>query len=216
MGKKLNFFWQSYSDLMTSLFFVMLVLYALTFVKLKADQRALKYKSDSLTAVTKYYERIRLIDTALSKIDTNFFSYNGQYKKHISKIDIQFSPGSCNINEIPPIQQAALIKAGDTISKFISEFKNEENIRYLVIIEGQASKDGNAINDVLSYNRALSLKKFWEEKGIHLDKQDNCELIVAGSGERGVPRKEPDKPPFNQRFLIYIIPKVGKKMDTNK
>jgi hypothetical protein len=37
----------------------------------------------------------------------------------------------------------------------------------------------------------------------------NCELVVAGSGEAGIPRSLPDVWPNNQRFLITIVPKIG-------
>ena len=39
--KKHDFFWPSYADLMTSLFFIMLVLFVLTVMMLKAEQKNL-------------------------------------------------------------------------------------------------------------------------------------------------------------------------------
>ena len=62
----------------------------------------------------------------------------------------------------------------------------------------------------MSYQRALGLKKFWEDRDIFLDKLENCELIIAGSGEGGIPRELPDLGnQKNRRFLIHIIPKTG-------
>jgi hypothetical protein len=64
-------------------------------------------------------------------------------------------------------------------------------------------------NDDLSYHRAQSLIKFWEQNNLGLDKLKNCEIIVAGSGEKGIPRTQPDTDNANQRFLITIVPKIG-------
>jgi hypothetical protein len=62
----------------------------------------------------------------------------------------------------------------------------------------------------LSYHRAQSLIKFWEQNDIGLNKLKSCEVIIAGSGERGIPRTQPDIGNANQRFLITIVPKIGK------
>jgi hypothetical protein len=42
-----------------------------------------------------------------------------------------------------------------------------------------------------------------------LDELRNCEIIIAGSGVKGIPRTLPDIAPANQRFLITIVPKIG-------
>ena len=84
----------------------------------------------------------------------------------------------------------------------------EENIKYLGVVEGQASKDNWIGNDQLSFYRAQSLINLWKQSEIGLGKLQNCELIVTGSGEKGIPKTQPDVPPANQRFLITIIPKI--------
>jgi hypothetical protein len=83
-------------------------------------------------------------------------------------------------------------------------------IKYLIVVEGQASKDNWMGNDDLSYHRAQSLIKFWETNDLGLDNLKNCEIIIAGSGEKGIPRSLPDTGAANQRFLITIVPKIGK------
>lgn len=201
-GKK-NFFWASYADLMTSLFFIMLVLYVLTFIKLRYDQEVYRVKAEEL-------DKIREIEKSINQIDSTYFKYNTEHKKHILNISVKFNGGSSDIFNIPKDIRNDLVKAGNSIVNFIGKFKEEDNIKYLVIIEGQASKDGADINDRLSYERALSLIKFWRHNKIDLRNISNCELIIAGSGEGGVPREQPDYPPKNQRFLIHIIPKTGK------
>ena len=80
----------------------------------------------------------------------------------------------------------------------------------MLIIEGQASKDGFVRNNELSYERALSLFEYWKRNGIYFNPKQ-CEVIVAGSGQDGTLRMQPDVAGNvkNQRFLIHILPKPG-------
>jgi len=176
-------------------------------------------KNDQAKMVIKLkeFEKIEEIKKSLNEIDSNYFEYRPEYKKHVLKLSVQYQAYGFDIDSItdktllPDIEET-----GRVIIKTIKKFQNSEDIKYLVIIEGQASKDGYFKddffnNDVLSYLRALNLKKYWISKGINLDVLNNCELIVAGSGEGGTPREQPDnlKNIKNQRFLIHIIPKTG-------
>lgn len=200
--KKKDFFWLSYSDLMTSLFFVMLVLFVLVF---SMQNSVIK----DLAAAKEELERIKEIEKAVNNIDKRYFTYDTVNKKHILKMQFLYPPGSSDISQIYPDKRNELIKAGLAIKSLILKFPLEDNIKYLVVVEGQASKDNWAGNDILSYNRAQSLINLWAKSNIGLDKQKNCELVIAGSGEKGIPRTQPDKPPANQRFLITIVPKIG-------
>lgn len=86
-----------------------------------------------------------------------------------------------------------------------------ESVKYLLIIEGQASNDGFTGNFDLSYQRALSLYRYFQINR-HLDlKRQNCEVLVCGSGTEGALRAYPDNASNtkNQRFLIHILPKPG-------
>ena len=238
--KQESYFWTSYSDLMTSLFFVMLVLFVLAcamlnnkidevekqktatemeLAKIKAieesfgttDLNKLKEKllevEKQKEATEKELAKIREIEESIEAIDPNFFEYNSKHKKHILKINVQFKKGSSNIADIPSTQQTQLINAGKSISKFLRN--SSDDVRYLLIIEGQSSKDDYPGNDVLSYDRANSLRHFWNKNNI--DFSSKCEVIVSGSGQNGVMRALPDDKnnEKNQRFLIHIIPKPG-------
>lgn len=83
--------------------------------------------------------------------------------------------------------------------------------QYLLIIEGQSSKDGYVRNYELSYERALTLIKYWANNGIEFDSLGNCEVLIAGSGQSSRFRLRPDNAgnKKNQRFVIHIIPKPG-------
>lgn len=203
--KQESYFWTSYSDLMTSLFFVMLVLFVLASAMLKNQISEVEKQN---AATEKELAKIREIEESIEAIDPNYFEYNSSHKKHILKINVQFRKGSANIiKDIPEDQQHQLIDAGRSISKFLNS--SSEDVRYLLIIEGQSSKDNYPGNDVLSFNRANSLKQFWAKYGI--DFSSKCEVIVSGSGQNGVMRVQPDNETNekNQRFLIHIIPKPG-------
>lgn len=201
--KKRDFFWLSYSDLMTSLFFVMLVLFVLVYTMQNKMIGELKVKEAEL-------ERIKEIEKTVNNIDPKYFAYNKDHKKHILNMQFLFPTGSSDISKIIPDKRIDLIKAGNAIRDLILIYPPEENIKYLIVVEGQASKDNWSGNDDLSYHRAQSLIKYWQSASIGLDKLANCEIIVAGSGEKGVPRTLPDVGTANQRFLITIIPKIGK------
>jgi hypothetical protein len=202
--KKRDFFWLSYSDLMTSLFFVMLVLFVLVYTIQNKMIGELGEKGREL-------DRIKEIERTVNNIDTAYFKYDEENKKHILNMQFLFLPkGSSDINSIVPDKRNELIDAGKVVKKLILKYPETENIKYLIVVEGQASKDNWVGNDDLSYHRAQSLIKFWELNNIGLDKLKNCEIIIAGSGEKGIPRSQPDQGNANQRFLITIIPKIGK------
>lgn len=202
--KQESYFWTSYSDLMTSLFFVMLVLFVLACAMLKNKIDDVEKQKE---ATEKELAKIREIEESIEAIDSEFFEYNSTHKKHILKINVQFKKSSADISDIPLIQKKQLIRAGRSISKFLK--KSSDDVRYLLIIEGQSSKDNFPGNDVLSFNRANSLKHLWSRE--HIDFGSKCEVIVSGSGQDGVMRSYPDNAnnEKNQRFLIHIIPKPG-------
>lgn len=206
--KKESFFWTSYSDLMTSLFFIMLVLFVLTVVLL--NKKMVEIDKERI-ATKKEIDKIQEIEQATKDIDSTYFRYNETYKKHILTVDIYFPKGESSINEyIDYSTQNKLLKAGKSIQTLINEttIKYKENdIQYLLIVEGQASNDKSdkEFNYYLSYKRAYNLVNFWDEKGLKFG--EKCEVLIAGSGTGGVMRDPVEEK--NQRFLIHIIPKPG-------
>lgn len=199
MNKK-SFFWASYADLMSSLFFIMLVLFVLTVVMLKKQ----------VDATEAEINKIKEIQNAISNIDSTYFMYNAEHKKHILKIDVGFQTNSADITDISIDTRLQLLNAGKAINKFIKVACQKYNAQYLLIIEGQASKDNFVFNNELSYERALALVNYWKNSGIIFN-PEQCEVIVSGSGQDGTLRMQPDIPGNvkNQRFLIHILPKPG-------
>lgn len=209
-GRKDSLFWTSYSDLMTSLFFVMLVLFIVAIIAMsKALQNETRLRVDN----EKQLKKIREIENSIQNIDSIWFDYNDIHKKHVLKIDVSFDTGESDITNIPINTREELYKAGLAIDRFLKKAKHEfgGSVNYLLIIEGQASNDGYSHNFELSYERALSLYKYLQQNR-HLDlKRENCEVLICGSGTDGNMRAYPDNAgnKKNQRFLIHILPKPG-------
>lgn len=231
MNRK-SFFWASYADLMTSLFFIMLVLFVLTVIMLQKNspdtteelkkqiatlewenadlKEQLKAANTKIDATQSELNKIREIQNAISNISPDYFAYNSTYKKHVLKMDARFPIESYDMKDIPIETRRNLVGAGREIKNFISDaVANNPGTQYLLIIEGQASRDraSDVHNYNLSYQRAFALWKFWQEYGIHFN-PSQCEVIIAGSGTEGVPRDKTNEEK-NQRFLIHILPKPG-------
>jgi len=199
--KKESFFWISYSDLMTSLFFIMLVLFVLT----------IGYLQYQKNATEKQLEKIQELQTAVQQLPSQYFEYQPQYKRFRLKEQIQFPSGEANI---PTDYREYLINVGKSIFKLIYNLNNNPNykgldIKYLVVIEGMASKDNYPYNFELSYKRALSLYRLWQSVGISFD-PEICEIQISGSGTKGIREYSGAREYKNQQFLIHIIPKMGK------
>lgn len=217
-----SFFWTSYSDLMTSMFFVMLVLFVLTVALLQKKMGEIIVINEQLELKIAKGEEI---EKSIEKIDSNYFDYNEEYKRHTLKnVKATFRTQSADINDISPEDRKTLKEAGWAIRDMLQKASDSiPEARYLVIIEGQTSKDGYALNYELSYSRALSLVKFWsripEEEGGPITFDDlPCEVIISGSGQASQFREQPDIPgnKENQRFVIHIIPKPGMLYNATK
>lgn len=150
------------------------------------------------------YKKLREIQKAIEQLDSRYFVYQSEYKRHVLRSQVQFPKGKSIISEV---YKNDLVEAGKALKNLVDGLEPDDNIKYLLVIEGMASADNYTRNYELSYERALSLYKLWEEEGITFD-QNRYEVMISGSGESGVGRDEIDES-RNQRFLIQIIPKIG-------
>ena len=208
-------FWNSYSDLMSSMFFVMLVLFVLTIAIL--HKQMVKIEEERV-ATKEQLDKIRELEESIKNIDTVYFAYDSQYKTHILQTEVEFDPREYRINTLPNDIQEELLKVRDVLRDSLVSFTHKiPNASYFLIIEGQASRDSYAQNNELSYQRALSLFKFWfpNQRDVTLSFFDlPCEVIIAGAGYmEGKPRDPVNVK--NQRFLIRILPKPGMISDNN-
>lgn len=210
--KKSSFFWISFSDLMVSLFFVMLVLFA---VALGNSENERRKAEEAKLATEKQLKKIKEIQESTKQLPEEYFSYQPQYKRFKLKKQIQFNRGQF---DIPPQYKPYLIQVGKSIQKLIEKLKSDQinsgfEIKYLVVIEGMASSnDDYSKNFELSYNRALSLYILWKNEQIFFD-PEICDIQIAGSGTEGLREYSGSDEDKNQRFLIHIVPKIGKIAD---
>ena len=197
--KKESFFWTSYSDLMTTLFFVMLVLFILVIVLL--------HKRMEVTEAQ--LQEIKKVEQSTKDLSRDYFKYRPDYKKYVLTIQVRYPAGKSDLRDIISInkdgQLQQLAEAGREIQSFL---KSHSENQYILIIEGQASKDNYLYNYELSYQRALALMRFWiEDSYIIFD--NNCEILISGSGDGKLDThsmRETNEAE-NQRFLIHILPK---------
>lgn len=241
-------FWPSYVDVMTTLFAITLVLFVVSFARFKIKENELRENNEILQTLVDEYENIITVYSTVSKIDsTEYFGYNEQFLKHLFTINVEYQTKEFRINKLKldetnPSEankiRKDIIDAGNLVKSTIQSIEQKDtvasNIKFLVVIEGQSSKiafnEGPWNNNyTLSYLRAQYLNEFWKENGIDIDAIPRCELIIAGSGEQGVPRNIPNLKDLhqrypnwkdyqnawnaiemsNQRFLIHIVPVIG-------
>lgn len=240
-GKNNGSFWPSYVDIMTTLFAITLILFAVSFSRFKIKEKQLQSLVDEYENIITVYSTVGSIDS------TEYFGYNEQYLKHLFTVEVEyqqkeFSIDKLNLDKTDPAaanrKREDIVAAGNVIKQTIQKLETEDsdrnNIKFLVVIEGQASKVGFDLspwqnNYTLSYLRAKHLNEFWKAHGIDIDALPKCELIIAGSGEGGVPRVVPDEEALheaypdskeywkqwmieegkNQRFLVHIVPVIG-------
>jgi outer membrane protein OmpA-like peptidoglycan-associated protein len=209
-----NSFWPSYTDLMTSLFFIMLALYVLTYVRLNKTIVLQKEKLEIINAVEQNLKPL--------KSDASLFVYEEAYKRFKLSFDVKFYKDKSAISESELVNYANTInkinQAGQKLRSIfdqLNQAKNAnpklKNVSYILVIAGYASKTGDEQHNYeLSHLRALSLKNYWKLNGIDFESSIYNGLIdlqISGNGWGGVGREPVDED--NQRFLIHIFPKIG-------
>lgn len=228
---------------MTTLFAITLVLFAVSFSRFKAKERELQLLVNDYKNIVNVYSTVNEIDKS------RLFGYDSLYLKHLMTIDIQYQQKEYHIEKLKqdktdPVAankiRNDIKEAGNIVKTKITSLENaipdslKKDIKFLIVIEGQASKVGFnedewKNNYTLSYLRAQYLNMFWKANGIDFESIPRCELLISGSGESGKPRIEvdtlklrkmyPDPKVYwkhwmeeeekNQRFLVHIVPVIG-------
>lgn len=210
MARKRNedFFWVSYSDLLTTLFFVMMILFVLTIVHLKVEQNKTQARVEELEKIVRLEEQFKLLE------DDEDFVYLEDCKKFVAKelrgIEI-FQP---NKTEIKEQYIAKTIEIGEKIEAFLNKLQEEsKEFSYLLVIEGNmANSWDRRFNEdaeygyLKSFERALAVYDLWIGSGVSFRK-GNVEILISGSGFNGLCREQEEE--NNKRFSIQIIPKVS-------
>lgn len=211
-------FWTSYSDLMTSMFFIMLALFVLVIAIMHNRMKATEYKLKAIENVINSTKELEDKDS--------LWNYKSEYKKYVLNVKCYFDPNKTEFEDLKT-DTAKLHLAGEKLKIFLNKHKQNQ---YLLIIEGQASRNDLSLTDKnydYSYHRALTLMKFWKKR-CEINFGYNCEIQIAGSGDgrynfgytgnNDVHEKEFQKQDallmrdkrnevLNQRFVINLIPK---------
>jgi hypothetical protein len=193
-----DFFWPSYVDLMTALFAIGLVLFVLSYTTLSSQMSAFEMKA-------KEHDRLQQIQKSIEHLeDSTYFRYDPQYRRHVFVRSVFFKKQDY---VILPQYHEYLLQAGRRIQRLIADLKqhSEKDVRYLLIVEGMSSEDNYDFNYELSYQRALSLFRFWDSSNVKFDPRV-CEVQLSGSGTGGIGRDSINS--RNQRFIIQIVPKI--------
>ena len=213
-------FWTSYSDLMTSLFFVMLVLFIICLVKVGGMNGELRKAYKEAIADKKDLENILQLEDQFKVLSqSSSLEYDSIrkmfYAKDFQEKEIFYS----NDDKIKPEYHSVVDTVGYDLLQILQSLNQNEAFKYQMVIEGNAAikwenlKSGNYDPDNvdmyhLSYNRALALYLYWKNKGIDFRKY-NTEVIIAGSGFNGINRDDKVED-YNKRFIIQIIPKISR------
>lgn len=224
-------FWTSYADLMTSLFFVMLVLFIICIVRIGASNQELKGALEAAqqsefdaNARADQLNRILLLDEQFKTLsESSSLAYDSLqrmfYAPDFQGIEIFEPYNGTNLAQATVILDKYIGRVdtvGQDLQKILQElYEKNKDFKYQLVIEGTAAipyKEKvagtyNADNTTmyeLSYKRALALYNQW--KRLHL-RDYNTEIIIAGSGFNGINRDDV-KEDNNKRFTIQIIPKI--------
>ncbi|ADQ80175.1 membrane protein [Paludibacter propionicigenes WB4] len=208
-SKKESFFWTSYSDLMTSLFFVMLVLFVLVIVMLHKKIEGQAIELNRLNWIRQIDEQFKPLT------ESKKFIYFPQTKKFVAKDLIGqeiFQPTQTNI--LPQYINTTL-EIGKDLERLLKKLSAKNHgISYQLVIEGNMANTWNKTIDKnnisgykTSYERALAVYLLWYRHGIDFSK-NNTEVLICGSGYGGFDRDTVHEE-NNKRFTIQIIPKVS-------
>ncbi len=216
--KKRDFFWLSYSDLMTSLFFVMLVLFVLVYSMQNKLIGDLNKANDSLRAEKEELERIMQIDKQFEPlIKSGKFVYFPNTKKFVAKDLIGHEIFEPNKTIILTQYIQATIDVGREVESLLKKLSQENpDFSYQLVIEGNMANffdkrisQDNDLGYRMSYERALAVYQLWTNRGIDLRKY-NTEILICGSGFNGLDRDRIEE--NNKRFSIQIIPKISSRI----
>lgn len=209
--KKADIFWVSFSDLMTTLFFIMLVLFVLTVVYLKIEQNKSNITIERLKQIVQLEEQFKPL-----QLDGDFI-YLEECKKFVAKDLLGKEIFERNKTEILAEYVEPTLGVGHKLEKFLNDLEQKNpNFSYLLVIEGNMGNsydlkfsEDDSFGYKRSYERALAVYNLWVSNNV-IFRKSNVEVLISGSGFNGLCRENNEE--NNKRFSIQIIPKVSNNL----
>lgn len=210
MKKNSNLFWISFSDIMTALFFIMLILFVVSAGFFKAEL-------NRSNVLQEEREELRSIQEALGSLDETYFLFDEENKRYMLDVPVVFNPSEADIDVVRDKVLDELYSAGMSLyTRIDSLLSVNEQAHLLLVIEGNTQRYANNweispdAGYRLSYDRALALYNYWRSNNLDfrvLTKKhdERFELIIAGSGYFGLSREEDET--LNRRFTLQITSK---------
>jgi len=207
--KKSSFFWVGYSDLLTSLLFVMLVLFVITFAILKKQQSEIEVEVEKLRKIVNLEKQFEPLK------NNPDFIYDEKCQKFFIRDLMGVEIFEPNQTIIKDEYKNDAIESGKKIRAFIEDLQHKNSeFSYLLVIEGNVANNwkksinkDNLIGYEISYKRALALYNLWIQNDISF-RDYNVEVLICGSGFNGLCRDE-NIEENNKRFSVQIIPKTS-------
>ena len=213
---------------MTSMFFVMLVLFVLCMalaykdnIKLRETLVQLDDALSNANARKEQLEQLLQLESQFEELsNSSSLQYVEKKKMFVAKDFIGIEIFKPEDDVIKPEFIGKVDSVGMELQRLVKRLHEKNpDINFQLVIEGNAAipwkelRSGNYNEDdlemyKLSYRRALALYRRWREKGINL-RHYNTEIIIAGSGFNGTNR-DMQIEDNNKRFVIQIIPKVSR------
>ena len=211
-------FWLSYSDLMTSLFFIMLVLFIVCIIKMKGTQNEMQTVLEGVLVQNEQYENILQLEKQFKDLSaSSALRYDENHRTFIAKDfeGIEIFEHESSIIKSDYLE--TVDKVGRDLDTLLFKlYNNNPGFSYLLVIEGNAANSYRNPMPVdkeytynLSYQRSLALYYRWtKDDKIDLRKY-NTEIQICGSGLNGINRDTVVED-NNKRFVIQIIPKISR------
>lgn len=220
MARQKDPFWTSYSDLMTSLFFVMLVLFIICLIKVGKTNGELRDALGTANADKERLEQILQLDSLYEKLSNeSTLGYDSEKKMFYAKDFVGKEIFYSNDDKIKEEYLGMVDSVGTDLARILQALHNDK-FHYQLVIEGNAAikwdqLKANTYNPdntemyYLSYRRALALYNRWRIVGKHDFRKFNTEIIIAGSGfnDNNRDKKVEEN---NKRFIIQILPKINR------
>lgn len=175
-------FWLSYSDLMTSLFFIMLVLFVVCICKMKITNFQLNTALKEANATNEQLQQILQLETQFKELSkSSDLKYIEEKKMFVAKDFIGVEIFNPNKDVIKPEYIATVDRVGNSLQEIVQRLHEKNpNLNFQLVIEGNAAIPWEQLKEntynadniqmyELSYHRALALYRRWKLKDLTLE-----------------------------------------------